>query len=153
MIRPLDASSLDEVELVASRMRDTLVEVLGEERGGSMYTRDWLIARVRFHVDAGVVLVFAEAEGITGHAMARVEDGVGHFSTIYVVPSARRRGVAAELMRAIESWLASRGVPEMRYYTDDANTKLIALFEKSGWTLTERHSDSKMVKLSKSVRA
>ena len=41
-IRAIDPQSRAEVELVASRMRQTLVEVLGEEVGGNMYTMDWL---------------------------------------------------------------------------------------------------------------
>lgn len=50
-IRPIDSNSLPEIELVATRMRETLKEVVGAERGESMYSMDWLIDRVRFHLD------------------------------------------------------------------------------------------------------
>jgi ribosomal protein S18 acetylase RimI-like enzyme len=148
-VRPIHAGS--ETELVATRMRDTLVEVLGEARGSAMYTHEWLVERVRFHVAIGIVLV-AEEDDVIGHAMARVEDGEGHFSTIYVVPSARRRGAASALADAIEAWFVALGVTNVRYYTDDANTKTIELFERRGYAITSRDAGAKMVKLAKSLR-
>ena len=148
-IRSIHANDASEIEMVAARMRDTLVEVLGEARGAAMYTREWLIDRVRFHIAVGTVLV-AEDGGVVGHAMARVEDGEGHFSTIYVVPAARRRGVATALADAIEAWLLARDVSSIRYYTDDANVKTIELFERRGYAITQRDADAKMVKLMKS---
>jgi hypothetical protein len=48
--RPIDPDSDAEVDLVAARMRETLVEVLGRERGEVMYTMEWLRARVRRHM-------------------------------------------------------------------------------------------------------
>lgn len=43
LIRPINPNSLPEIEQVASRMRLTLIEVLGEREGGSMYSMDRLL--------------------------------------------------------------------------------------------------------------
>ena len=147
-VREIDASS--EVELVAARMRATLVEVLGEERGGSMYTREWLVERVRYYVREGVVLV-AERDGIAGHAFARIDDGLGHFGTIYVEPGSRRLGVASALIAAIHEWLRARGVGRVRYFTGENNAKLVALFEKHGYATTARDGEARMVELSRTL--
>ena len=45
-IRQINPSSSSEIELVAKRMRDTLMEVAGAERGEAMYSMEWLIERV-----------------------------------------------------------------------------------------------------------
>lgn len=46
MIRPIDPLSSSEIEWVATHMWLTLMEVLGDQQGGSMYTMDWLRERV-----------------------------------------------------------------------------------------------------------
>jgi GNAT superfamily N-acetyltransferase len=50
-IRDIRAASGEEIALVAARMRDTLIEVEGEEHGASMYSLEWLAERVRWHLD------------------------------------------------------------------------------------------------------
>lgn len=96
-IRPIDPARNDEIELVASRMHETLVEVLGPETGGSLYSMEWLRQRVRQHLDpqqlTGEVFL-AELGGDGGatrparHAIVREdrdEEGqpIGLISTIY----------------------------------------------------------------------
>ncbi len=46
-VRPLDEASGAEITWVATRMRRTLQEVLGVERGTAMYDLAWLHGRVR----------------------------------------------------------------------------------------------------------
>ena len=77
-IREIDPNSDAEIHLVAQRMRQTLVEVLGEEKGGEMYTMDWLIERVRWHLnfkntDGRVFLSVSQGGEIIGHAIARIK--------------------------------------------------------------------------------
>lgn len=50
-IREIDPILINEIELVATRMRQTLVEVLGPEKGTALYTMEWLLERVRWHLD------------------------------------------------------------------------------------------------------
>lgn len=157
-VRPLRRDATDEIELVAERMRLTLIEVLGREIGGDMYSIDWLRARVRWHLDpakcTGEVLV-AEATGaIVGHTIVRLEPGedgelTGLFSTIYVAPEERRRGIADALLRRGEAWFASQRMTTIGTSTSATNGKLIALFTKHGYEIVLHVPESRMVHLSK----
>lgn len=160
VIRELDPSSGREVELVAVRMRETLIEVLGEQRGSTFYTMDWLRDRVLWHLDArnAEAKIFLSEDGhgrITGQAIARVEKGdhgsYGYFSTIYVEPAARKRGVATSLLQRIEAWLREKGMPRIVYNTAETNDRLIRLFGRHGYTVTHRNCD--MVQLTKALAA
>lgn len=155
-IRPLDPGCPAEVELVAARMRLTLIEVLGEERGGSMYDLEWLRERVRWHLDPGqctgeVFLALGPGGAVSGHTIVRVEregaDAIGLFSTTFVAPEARRRGVATALLDRGEGWFRERGLPEAVTYTDRLNARLIRLFEGRGYRRREVAND--MVRLAR----
>jgi len=145
-IRPIDHGSDAEIALVAARMRDTLIEVLGRERGESMYTMEWLMGRARFHLDAnacvGEILLAESSEGeIVGHTILRVESSfgeeVGLFSTLYVAPSHRRLGAARALLSAGEEWLVGQGMSRLRTNTHPENAPLIYLFEGFGYKIVE----------------
>lgn len=155
-IRELNPDSKEEISLVASRMRQTLVEVLGEERGTALYSIDWLLERVRWHLDpsktTAKVFLPENANIITGHAIARIEYGddklpYGYFSTIFVEPSSRNRGVANALVGHVESWLRQMKMPKIVYNTAKGHAKLIRLFERNGFQITA-HEDE-MVQLTK----
>jgi GNAT superfamily N-acetyltransferase len=160
-IRALDRSRQEEIELVAARMRDTLVEVLGEARGGGMYTHEWLVERVRWHLDparsTGEVLVADPEHGgpIIGHAIVRLDDDgegrpIGLFSTIFVASQARRTGIASTLIQHGEAWMRSHGMATSVTYTDKDNGKLQALFRRAGYELEPMPRD--FVKLAKILR-
>ncbi len=77
-IRDIDPASDAEVDLVARRMRQTLVEVEGEEAGMALYTMQWLRDRVRWHLDPASTtgrVFLAEGPGgqVLGHAIVRIE--------------------------------------------------------------------------------
>lgn len=121
-IRDIRPEADDEIALVANRMRETLREVLGDERGTNMYSMEWLTERVRWHLDttkcAGrVFVVESTADGICGHAIARVEEGYGYFSTLYVAPGARgrslRNGAAHEVLETM-NFFQERPAPFFR---------------------------------------
>ena len=134
----------DAVARIATRMRLTLVEVLGAARGEAMYSLDWLEARVRWHLDrqpeAAAVLGAFVGGDLVGHTLVRIEagaDGVDHglFSTTYVDPAHRRGGVAGALLDAGEDWMRSRALRRSVTYTDADNAKLIALYRGRGYGL------------------
>jgi GNAT superfamily N-acetyltransferase len=149
-VRPVDAAEHELIRLVAERMHETLVEVLGPERGGAMYTPDWLVDRVRFHLDPtrcdGAVLVAGMDGGIAGHTIVRREpddDGtdIGLFSTMYVAPTARRHGIAQALLDQGERWMRDRDLPRAVTYTEPGNHRLVALFTRRGYTCTPVDDD------------
>ncbi len=156
-IRPLDPSDDDEVTLVATRMRETLVEVVGQERGTSMYTMDWLVDRVRWHLDqpTAEVLLATEADGrVVGHTILREEcdDDTAPFgliSTTFVAPPARRRGIASALLAAGETWFAARGLRRVATHTAVDNHKLIGLYRRHGYREVLRAGE--MIRLARTL--
>lgn len=148
-IRDIDPASGTEVDLVARRMRQTLVEVEGEKAGTALYTMEWLRDRVRWHLDPAnctgrVFLAVDGAGGITGHAIVRVEkDGAGRdfglFSTLFVDPPLRKAGIAARLLDHGEAWMRERRLPEAATWTSSTNAKLVALLVKRGYGFTAHH--------------
>lgn len=158
-IRPLDPASTHEIRLVAERMRATLVEVLGERRGTAMYTLSWLEERVREHLDpsrltGAVWLALDEADRIVGHTIVRLDhddqgDEIGLFSTIYVVPEARRNRVAQALIARGEAWMRSNGIRRAFTYTAADNTRLHRLFERLGYEVVDQRGE--MVRIARSL--
>lgn len=156
-IRPIDPEDLEEVALVAERMKLTLIEVLGEARGAAMYTSEWLIARVRWHLDpsacTGAVFVAENVDaGVVGHTIVRVEEGDdrhGLFSTTFVTPEARRDGVAGLLLNRGEAWMRSLGLPAAMTATSRTNQPLIGLFEDHGFAVHDHHGE--MLRLRKAL--
>lgn len=151
VVRPLDREADAELELVATRMRATLEEVLGEARGRALYDMDWLRDRVRFHLDpTRVAEVFlAEAEQILGHTIVRAEEDVALISTIYVAPPARRRGVATALIDRAEAWARDHALPTVATHTARDNDRLIALLLARGYRRTLETEE--MVRLSRAL--
>lgn len=166
-IRSIDPAAEAEIDLVAQRMRQTLIEVEGEATGTALYTLDWLRDRVRFHLDPAQCegwVMLAETPGgeVLGHCIVRVEkddEGApfGLFSTTYVVPEARRHGVAVQLLLAGEAWMQARALPRSATWTSATNTKLIGLYEKHGYAIDARHSHAttgtNMVRLARRLTA
>ncbi len=155
-IREIDPQSKSEIALVAQRMRQTLVEVLGEQKGGSMYSMDWLIERVRWHLNPAntngrVFLNETQDRRIIGHAIARIDHDspFGYFSTIFVEPSSRRNGNASRMISHVESWLSENGMPKVIYNTAENHTALIDLFKSHGYRIA--HSELEMVQLTKDL--
>lgn len=156
-VRPIDPTSVDEVELVASRMRLTLIEVLGEEVGGNMYTMDWLVQRVRYHLDpsqcVGQVLVSENTERqVTGHTILRVQPDEdfgehGLFSTFYVDPAHRGQGIATAFVKHGEEWMRANGMARAMTYTAEDNFRLQNLMASLGYEIVLRKND--MVALAK----
>jgi GNAT superfamily N-acetyltransferase len=108
--RPIDRCSDPEISLVAQRMRQTLVEVLGEERGTALYSLDWLLQRVKWHLDpqqaVAEIFLAEDCQGtIVGHTIVRKDldiqgREIGLFSTTFVDPAFRKSGVATKLLLA-----------------------------------------------------
>jgi GNAT superfamily N-acetyltransferase len=162
VLRDLDPGSTADVEWVANGMHLTLVEVEGE-KGRVAYPVDWTRARLREFLDpsqhlAQVVLAVASHEpaAIVGHTILRINempDGrrYGLVSTTWVDPAHRRQGVADALLARGEAWIRAQGMDEAATWTSAANVRLIRLYEKHGFALTETgdNAGSAMVRLGK----
>ncbi|WP_431048527.1 GNAT family N-acetyltransferase [Roseateles sp. L2-2] len=164
LLRPISLLDTAAIDLVAERMRATLIEVEGEDAGGAMYTMDWLLDRVRWHLDGrdAEVIVAEDATGrILGHTIYRIESDAGSLSpapfglisTTYVVPEARRLGVAHRLLTHAEAWFRERRVQLACTWTSETNSPLIGLYARNGYVEAERGpnqlTQTMMVRLAK----
>ncbi len=157
-IRTINPKSSKEISLVASRMQKTLIDVLGKAKGESLYSMDWLVERVNWHLApervAQVLLAETQQQEIVGQAIVRLEENseghaYGYFSTIYVAPEYRNQGVAKKLIQEITSWSLNQGFPYIIYNTARDNDRLIGLFQKFGFLISLTESD--MVQLKKTL--
>jgi len=166
-LRPLDPESAAEREWVALGMHLTLVEVAGEA-GGEEYPLAWTRARLAAFLDpaqhtAQVYLAVGDGPGagtdeIAGHTILRIDSHpsgrrFGLFSTTYVRPDARRHGLADRLLERGEQWIRERGLDEAATWTSSANVKLIRLYEKHGYAITDSgmNGEHRMVRLTKAL--
>lgn len=147
VVRRLEPDERATIDLIARRMRLTLVEVLGDDRADEMFDHADLVARVEWHLDRfdperhADVFVASDASGrITGHTLVRMErddpfetQPVGLFATTYVVPAARRSGVASALLRRGELWMRRQGLDTAVTFTDPSNERLRLLYARHGY--------------------
>jgi putative acetyltransferase len=73
----------------------------------------------------------APAVGIA--ALALRADSTAELKRVFVAPSARGRGVARDILRAVEDFTRSQGVSAIRLETGVAQPEAIALYEKVGY--------------------
>jgi GNAT superfamily N-acetyltransferase len=165
-IREIDATSRNEIDLVAQRMQATLVEVEGEANAASLHTPEWIRERLLWHVSgcdvlAKVLVVTIDDGAIIGHTVLRREVNetgahFGLFSTTYVLPAYRSTGVANRLLQAGEQWFAGIGLSSFCTWTSASNAKLLHLYQGNGYEITDSGSNeitgTTMVKLSKIIR-
>lgn len=143
-LRALDAQNAAELAWVAQGMQATLIEVEGEAIGRSLHSLDWLRERVRWHLahPCAAVWLVLEGERILGHSIVRAEGQVadlhGLVVTTYVLPAARRRGIAQQLLDHDEAWMRGQGLRESRTWTGVNNRPLIALYERQGYRISQR---------------
>jgi GNAT superfamily N-acetyltransferase len=153
IIEPSEA----EIELIAERMLETLVEVLGKEEGGAIHTMEDVIQRVRWHLDPDAVCaqIFVAENGDqenVGHTIVRIDkdddgEAIGLFATTYILPKVRRSGLAIRLLKRGEEWMLTQGMSVAATYTDKHNTKLHKLYLGQGYQMSPMPKS--FVKLSK----
>lgn len=61
----------------------------------------------------------------------------GYLSSVYVVPTARRRGILRILMRTAEEWCEARGLDEMRLHSTVDNDLSNATWDAMGFGIVE----------------
>jgi len=138
-------------------MRETLIEVLGEEAGKEMYSMSEVIQRVRWHLDSekicAQIFVAEDRSGKNvGHTIVRIDDdgegkSIGLFATTYVTPQVRRKGIAVRLIEEGERWMKEQNMTCAATYTDEDNEKLQQLYLQQGYALSPMPKN--FVKLSK----
>lgn len=156
-VSQLETWTRADLDLIARRMRATLVEFLGEKAGKSLYTLAWLRDRAALHLDGtceGGIFVARLASGESvGHIIVRIESDevgpLGLVSTIYVEPAYRRRGAACQLVDAAHRWFQARGMKRYATNTSKDNAPLIRLLDGLGYRIALHFEEKNMVQLMK----
>lgn len=83
----------------------------------------------------GIALVAVDGARWIGSMRAHVEDGVAWVYSVYVVPDARRSGVATELMTALVAW-SEQHAPSAMLHVAEANDRARRLYQRFGFAPT-----------------
>jgi len=159
-VRPLNIKSESEKDLIAKRMRLTLIDVMGEEKGSDFYPSSFFKERLEWHLNledkCGVLVCESEAKDILSHVIVRVEKDsdihyrpFGFFSTIYVVPKWRRKGIARLMINEVHKWCLERNLSKVTYSTAINNDGLLSLLKELKYVEFKRAYE--MVSLVKSL--
>jgi putative acetyltransferase len=84
------------------------------------------------------VTVFAARDGGDALGMAALVDrgdGSGELKRMFVLPEARGRGIAADLIGALEDFATSNGIRVVQLETGPLQYAAIRLYERSGYRL------------------
>ena len=162
VLRALDPTCEADLAWVALGMHLTLVEVDGEQGratwpvAATRQRLEELLAPARHVAQVFLAVSAVDPADIAGHTIVRLNampDGCryGLVSTTYVAPARRRSGIADALLDRGEAWLRAQGMAEAATWTSAANVRLIRLYEKHGYAVTERgdKDGSAMVRLTK----
>ena len=89
--------------------------------------------------DLALVLLARDGDGtaVGCGALRGIADGVGELKRMYVVPSARGRGIAKVVLAALEDDARSRGWTTLRLETGPRQPEAIALYTAAGYRPTE----------------
>ncbi|ECC8923086.1 cryptic aminoglycoside N-acetyltransferase AAC(6')-Iy/Iaa [Salmonella bongori] len=89
-------------------------------------------------LDGGVVIGFADASIRHDYVNGCDSSPVAFLEGIFVLPSCRQRGVAKQLIAAVEQWGAANGCLEMASDTSPENTVSQSVHQALGFEETER---------------
>lgn len=79
----------------------------------------------------------ADGDGIVGCGSFKLDGREVEIKRVFVAPHARRRGVAAVVMRELEAWAREAGATHAVLETGYLQAAAIALYEQLGYARTE----------------
>jgi GNAT superfamily N-acetyltransferase len=93
---------------------------------------------------SGLLLVARRAGTVLGCAGLRLlPAGIGEVTRVFVVPDARRHGIGARLLRAVEEAARERAVAMLRLDTRHDLTEARQLYERSGYRQVPAFNDGR----------
>ena len=88
------------------------------------------------HMALGAAVLAFEDGTATGAGRWERRDGFAYLGRLAVLPSHRRRGIAALMMGALEESIAAAGIDEIRLEVRMGLPENVALYERRGYALT-----------------
>lgn len=94
----------------------------------------------KLKVQPELLLVGLLDDVLVGAVMAGFDGVRGWIYHLAVAPEARRRGVATQLVRAVESGLRELGCPKVNIQVRASNREAVAFYRRLGFAVEERVS-------------
>ena len=88
------------------------------------------------------VALYEGDRAVAGGGIKRLDDGVGEIKRMYVVPDARGRGLARELLGALEAAARDLGYTRVRLDTGAEQPHAEALYRSAGYVDIEDYNDN-----------
>ena len=82
-----------------------------------------------------VVVAYENEQAISCGAIKELEAGSMEVKRMYTLPAARGRGIALQVLKALETWAAELGYQQCMLETGIRQPEAIALYTKAGYTL------------------
>ena len=99
------------------------------------------------------LVIYAGGKPVAGGGVKRDEDGVAEIKRMYVVPAARRQGLARRLLAALEDAARELGYERMRLDTGARQPHAQAMYERAGYHPIENYNGNSMAELALSGRS
>jgi GNAT superfamily N-acetyltransferase len=92
--------------------------------------------------DGAYLVGYDDAEAVAGGGLRRLDEGVAEIKRMYVRPAARSRGVARELLGALERTARELGYERVRLDTGPKQVHGLALYRSAGYVDVPPYNDN-----------
>ena len=132
-IARIDNTHVKELAPLAAQFRVTLKSFKGISAGPDA---EAAAEELREYLSSGFPVFAAKAAGeYRGYIVCRVDEPCVWVESIYVVPSARRQGVAGALFREAEKLAAAYGEDTVYNYVHPNNSAMIGFLKARGYSV------------------
>lgn len=100
----------------------------------SFYDQFNKINKIRF-----AIVAYEEAQAVGCGAIREFAPGLMEVKRMYVVPERRSRGIATEVLNALESWAAEMTYEKCILETGKRQPEAVQFYKKNGYTITPQY--------------
>ena len=86
-------------------------------------------------------VVALEENELIGYAGIALAGDVADIHTLTVIPTHRRRGIASEMLRQLESWAMEKGIHAFMLEMREGNAEAQPLYEKHEYSIVSRRDN------------
>ena len=86
-------------------------------------------------------LVALDKQEIVGYGGVAIAGDVADIHTLTVIPSFRRKGIATQMLKELESWAVSKGIKDFMLEMREGNLEAQPLYEKYGYQVISRRDN------------
>jgi GNAT superfamily N-acetyltransferase len=131
----IEFRTVDAARPPASELLSAMVAEMNELYGDIEFPGMPTATPADFAPPAGAFLVgYYEGEAVCGGGIKRIAPNAAEIKRMYVVPAARRRGVARALLQALEDAARQRGYAFVRLDTGPLQQGAMSLYAAEGYT-------------------